>query len=95
MLKKIITGYFSVALVWRVAIAFILGIAAGISCSRLGACYGEELLVRITAVVSPFGTVLIAMLKMVVIPIIFFSLVAGAASLPVKKFGRLGLSVLV
>ena len=95
MLKKIITGYFSVALVWRVAIAFILGIAAGISCSRLGACYGEELLVRITAVVSPFGTVLIAMLKMVVIPSIFCSLVAGAASLPVKKFGRLGLSVLV
>ncbi len=95
MLKKWLKGYFSIPLVWRVAVAFVLGIAVGIGCSRLGACYGEETLARITGVISPFGTVLIAMLKMVVIPIIFFSLVSGAASLPVKKFGKLGLSVLV
>lgn len=45
------------------------------------------------AVLAPFGTVLIAMLKMVVIPIIFLSLVTGAASLPLRKFGRLGMWV--
>ena len=94
MLKKWVRGYFAIPLVCRVAFAFVFGIAVGIGCSRLGVMYGEEVLARITGVISPFGTVLIAMLKMVVIPIIFFSLVAGAASLPVKKFGKLGLSVL-
>jgi Na+/H+-dicarboxylate symporter len=34
------------------------------------------------------------MLKMIVVPIIFFSLVVGAASLPIKKFGRVGLKVI-
>lgn len=94
MLKKVFSGYFAVPLVWRVVAGFVLGIAAGILCSLLAEHYGEPFLARITGIVSPFGTVLIAMLKMVVIPIIFFSLVSGAASLPVRKFGRLGASVL-
>jgi hypothetical protein len=33
------------------------------------------------------------MLKMIVIPIIFFSLVYGAASLPTKTFGKMGIGV--
>jgi Na+/H+-dicarboxylate symporter len=33
------------------------------------------------------------MLKMIVIPIIFFSLIHGAASLPTKTFGKMGLGV--
>ncbi len=94
MPTKIFRLYFFIPLVWRVAGAFLLGIAAGMLCCRIGILWGEEILMRIIAVISPFGTVLIAMLKMVVIPIIFFSLVTGAASLPVKKFGRLGLSVI-
>ena len=94
MLKRLFAGYFAVPLVWRVAAGFLLGIAAGILSSKLAAFYGENLLARITGILAPFGTVLIAMLKMVVIPIIFFSLVSGAASLPVRKFGKLGLSVL-
>ncbi len=95
MLKKIVRGYFSVALVWRIAAAFVLGAAVGVLCSRLGTVCGADPAARLAAVLSPFGAALVAMLKMVVIPLIFFSLVAGAASLPLGKFGRLGLSVLI
>ena len=95
MLKKVFRGYFAVPLVWRVAAGFLLGIAAGILCSELAKRYGSEVTGCVTDVVAPFGTILIAMLKMVVIPIIFFSLVSGAASLPVRKFGKLGISVLL
>ncbi len=95
MWKKMISGYFAVPLIYRIVTAFILGIAAGILCSRLTAVYGEGVAECVTGILAPFGTVLIAMLKMVVIPIIFFSLVTGAASLPLKQFGKLGLMVVV
>ncbi|MEB3011966.1 cation:dicarboxylase symporter family transporter [Parvimonas sp. D2] len=39
-------------------------------------------------IVSPFGQVLVAMLKMIVIPVIFLSLIDGAASVPTKEFGK-------
>lgn len=88
-MRKIAKLYFSTPLVYRVVAAFLLGIAAGIGCRYAGpdVCDGT------LAVLAPFGTVLIAMLKMVVIPIIFLSLVTGAASLPLRKFGRLGMWV--
>jgi Na+/H+-dicarboxylate symporter len=44
-------------------------------------------------ILSPFGIILVNMLKMIVIPIIFFSLVYGAASLPTKTFGKMGIGV--
>ena len=90
-MKKFFHHYFSIPLVWRIVAAFLLGTAAGIVCRYAD----EEVFARFTAILSPFGTVLIAMLKMVVIPIIFLSLVTGAASLPLRKFGRLGMWVIV
>ena len=91
MLKKLLFGYFDIPLVWRVLCAFVIGIVAGFACSQAG---NSETVNAIVSFVSPFGTILIAMLKMVVIPIIFFSLIIGAASLPLSKFGRLGGSVI-
>jgi Na+/H+-dicarboxylate symporter len=43
---------------------------------------------------SPFGSVFINMLKMIVVPIVFFSLVGGSAALPLRKLGRAGGKVL-
>ena len=48
-----------------------------------------------TKIVSPFGNVLVSMLKMVVVPVIFLSLVSGAASLPTGKLGKMGIKVIV
>lgn len=96
MLKHFFARYFSVPLIYRVGAAFVIGVAAGVLLSWLGAeHYGDEWLGRVIEWISPFGTVLIAMLKMIVIPIIFFSLVNGSASLPIKKFGKLGTGVLL
>jgi proton glutamate symport protein len=48
----------------------------------------------IISTAKPFGDVLVAILKMIVIPVIFFSLVTGSASLPVNKFGKIGIKVI-
>jgi len=77
-------------LVWRILAGFFLGIVLGLLASRLQ----PELLERLLAIASPFGAVLVSMLKMVVYPIIFFSLVLGAASMPLRSSGRIGGTVL-
>ena len=77
-------------LVWRILAGFLLGIALGLAASRLPA----ETIGRVLPLVSPFGAVLVSMLKMVVYPIIFFSLVLGAASMPLRSSGRIGGTVL-
>ena len=81
-----------IPLVGKILIGFVLGTAVGLFLAE-----GCDLATRnrIIPYVMPFGNVLVAMLKMVVYPIILFSLILGAASLPLKKSGRLGGAVLV
>ncbi len=81
-----------IPLVWRILIGFVLGIALGLSLPK---ALGGETTKTVLAFVAPFGSVLVSMLKMVVYPIIFFSLILGAASLPLKKSGRVGGTVIV
>jgi len=70
--------------------AFILGLGVGIMLWKLDTGVGYYV-----TYVSPFGDVLVAMLKMIVIPVILLSLISGAASLPTKEFGKIGVKVLV
>lgn len=70
--------YKSKPLVLRIGIAFILG-------SLLGLFLGESVLV-----IEPLGTLFIKLLKMIVIPIVFLTLVAGMRSLTPSKLGRVG-----
>ena len=79
-------------LVARILVGFVVGTIAGLAMSEWCA---EETTAAVLRWVSPFGDVLIAMLKTVVYPIILFSLVAGAAALPLKRSGRIGGAVLV
>ena len=80
-----------IPLVAKIFAGFVLGSAAG-----LAACEWCEpaTVKRVLPFVAPFGSALVAMLKMVVYPVILFSLVVGAASLPLKKSGRVGAMVL-
>ena len=57
-------------------LGFVLGTAVGLALSEFAS---PETVKRILPWVSPFGDVLVAMLKMVVYPIILCSLVCGAA----------------
>ena len=74
---------------------FVLGCAAGLVLWKIGASGYEAWTVQIAAFLAPFGDILISLLKMIVIPIIFFSLICGAASLPIKEFGKMGVAVLI
>jgi len=76
-----------IPLVAKILIGFVLGTIVGLALSET--C-SEETIKSIVPWVSPFGNVLVAMLKAVVCPIIFFSLILGAASLPLKKSGKVG-----
>ena len=90
---KLFNWYTRIPLIWRNLGAFVLGCAFGILLYKLGGIYGKEFMGKALTILSPFGSVLVNMLKMIVIPIIFFSLIQGAASLPVKTFGKMGLGV--
>lgn len=81
-----------IPLIGKILIGFVLGTTLGLVLSE---CCAPETTAKILPCVAPFGNVLVAMLKMVVYPIILFSLILGAASLPLKKSGKVGGMVLV
>lgn len=81
-----------IPLIGKILIGFVLGTAIGLAFSEFCA---PETTAKVLPWVAPFGNVLVAMLKMVVYPIILFSLIIGAASLPLKKSGKVGGMVLV
>ena len=76
-----------ISLIGKILIGFVLGTALGLVFSE---CCAPETTAKVLPWVAPFGNVLIAMLKMVVYPIILFSLTIGAASLPLRKSGKVG-----
>lgn len=80
-----------VPLVGKIIAGFVLGTALGLVLSE---CCPDGTAQKVVPWVAPFGNVLVAMLKMVVYPIILFSLILGAASLPLRKSGRVGGMVL-
>ena len=90
---RMFNWYTRIPLIWRNLGAFVLGCACGVLIWKLGDVYGTGFVKDTAAILSPFGSVLVNMLKMIVTPIIFFSLIHGAASMPVKSFGKMGASV--
>ena len=80
-----------IPLVAKILAGFVLGTAVGLAMS---AWCAPETVKKVVPFVSPFGAVLVAMLKMVVYPVILFSLILGAASLPIRRSGKVGALVL-
>jgi Na+/H+-dicarboxylate symporter len=75
----------------KILAGFALGTAVGLAMS---AWCAPETVKRVLPFVSPFGAALVAMLKMVVYPVILFSLIIGAASLPLGRSGKVGALVM-
>ena len=90
---KLLKWYTNIPLIYRNLGAFVFGCIAGLLIYKIGMICGSGTLEKIVSILSPFGLVLVNMLKMIVIPIIFFSLIYGAASLPLKTFGKMGAGV--
>ncbi|SEH42803.1 Na+/H+-dicarboxylate symporter [Halopenitus malekzadehii] len=70
--------YRSVGLIYRIAVAFVIGSAAGIA-------FGERM-----AVVQPLGDLFLRLLNMLVVPIIVFTLLTGIRQLSPARLGRIG-----
>jgi len=75
--------YFQSNLLVRILIGLVLGAIVGLAA-------GSSILW-----VKPFGDVFIRLLRMIVVPVIFFSLVVGAASLSPSKLGRVGVKIFI
>jgi len=75
--------YFKSNLLVRILIGLVLGAVVGL-------IVGPGI-----AVISPLGDIFVRLLKMIVIPVIFTSLVVGAASISPARLGRVGVKILV
>lgn len=73
------------ALHWWILLAMAAGVLYGIFAAKLGATEHVALYIK------PFGTLFLNLLKMIAVPLVLFSLVAGVASLnDTSKVGRIG-----
>ena len=90
---KLFKIYSRIPLIYLNLGAFILGCAGGLLFYWLGSKLGGNFLSNTTAILAPFGNILVSMLKMIVMPIIVCTLISGAAALPLKTFGKMGLAI--
>jgi Na+/H+-dicarboxylate symporter len=70
--------YRSIPIVYRIGVAFVLGSLAGL----IG---GEPL-----TALQPIGDLFVRLLKMIIVPIVFFTLLMGARRLTPSTLGRIG-----
>jgi len=70
--------YLEFPVIYKIAIGFVFGIIAGL-------VIGPPI-----TVIQPLGTFFMRLLKMIVMPLIFFTLVLGSASIDPKKLGKAG-----
>ncbi|MDB4442441.1 dicarboxylate/amino acid:cation symporter [bacterium] len=80
---KLFSWYFKSNLLMRIMLGLILGAVCGI-------IFGPSI-----AWVHPFGEIFIRLLKMIVVPVIVFTLTVGAASVHPSQLGRVGVKALV
>ena len=73
----------------RILIGLVLGVIAGLGLGEGGVKFA-------TTWVGPLGTIFMNMIKMIIVPLVFSSLVVGVAGLgDIKKIGRVGVKTLV
>jgi Na+/H+-dicarboxylate symporter len=75
--------YFKSNLLVRILLGLVLGAIAGL-------VFGPKI-----TWVSPFGDIFVRLLKMIVMPVVMFTLIVGAASIHPARLGRVGVKALV
>jgi len=93
-MKQLLRWYFKTPLIIRIIVCLLIGAATGVGLWMASEHSAQVDAYKIISFISPFGNIFVYMLKMIVIPIIFFSVLLGAASLPIKKFGSVGLKTI-
>ena len=83
MKEAVLLSEKKIPLIWQIGIGFILGIVAG-------AVLGEKV-----QIVEPVGSIFLTLLKMLIVPLVFSSLVVGAASIgDPRDLGRIGIKTI-
>ncbi|QHS21817.1 dicarboxylate/amino acid:cation symporter [Virgibacillus sp. MSP4-1] len=77
-MKAIWRGYIEASLILKITVALILGIIVGF-------IFGPD-----AAVLSPFGDLLLRLLKFLIIPLILFTLIVGVNQTKIGDLGRMG-----
>jgi len=80
--KGLLGFYFGTSLVARILVATALGAAVGLA-------LGPQ-----AAAVKPLGDLLLRLLRMIVVPVVFFSLVVGASSVSPSRLGSVGIKLI-
>ena len=88
--KGALDWYFKTNLLTRILAGLILGAVVGII---LG--YLKTPVKPYVDSVKFFGDIFVRLLKMIVVPVILFSLIAGAASIAPSRLGRVGVKIMV
>jgi Na+/H+-dicarboxylate symporter len=100
-MKKLLRLYLQTSLILRILVSFVIGSLIGVILWQLSRTADTAAPAQVTfsqkviPYIFPFGQVFVHMLKMIVVPIIFFSLIVGASSLPIRKFGHIGVKTMV
>ena len=81
--KGAMDWYFKSNLLLRILIGLVLGAIVGL-------IFGESILW-----VAPFGDLFVRLLKMIVMPVIFTTLVVGAASVSPAELGKVGIKIVL
>ncbi|WP_020611407.1 dicarboxylate/amino acid:cation symporter [Sediminispirochaeta bajacaliforniensis] len=81
--KGVMDWYFKSNLLMRILIGLVLGAIVGI-------IFGSSILW-----ISPFGDLFVRLLKMIVMPVIFATLVVGAASISPARLGKVGIKIVL
>lgn len=84
LLRVGIQRYLHVPLVWRFAVALVLGAIVGL-------IFAPDQLTWL----SPLGELFLRLLQMVIIPVVLFTLTAGLANVEPGRLGRIGSKIMV
>lgn len=85
---SLLRKYLEFPIIYKIAIGFIVGVVVG---AIAGAVVGPQAFDPI----KPLGDLFIRLLKMIVAPIILFTLVVGAASISPARLGRIGVKIII
>jgi proton glutamate symport protein len=82
---------------WRILIGLLLGVLVGYFFSLNNLAEADNPSIGIIELnhITWMGEVFLRLLKMIVIPVIMFSLISGVSHLPIKSLGKIGLTTLL
>ena len=88
--KGMLDWYFKSNLLMRILVALIIGAVVGIILGYGSADTAKAFIDN----TKFFGDLFIRLLKMIVVPVILFSLIGGAASIAPARLGRVGIKIM-